>query len=874
MTDLLHPTDADVTTGWDLADTALLRLNPTPGRRLGGPTLRIALQALYLAGREQHQWREPACAELYELTAAATGARRHRLLQLKRAVHNGRDPQPEQLAALWPEAAPPPAVAAWWRATERSLLARNTLKAAYDTLLAEERRALADAIGGEPFQLSLALNSPQVLDAVQRYRRAPGEPSARDRKSERGILQHYARAVLRVSPLSRLTAVGFARWSPEGEPMDRARFDRQRTRSVLTPDRALLSSLVTGIVSAPGADGVPAVVQRNPTLRVDKHVRFHHWAAGRRRALAAALTDQVAALLRLTQLGPVPSGTLATELAARLRVPVSEAARLVAAAVEAQILVAAPVLDEQAVDPVPAALGLLLDRDPTAAEEVAALGEALKLARRGSVGERIAALSRIRAVEGRLNERSAFPARLHVNEDYLLPPGTVSPAGYESALADLRTVTGFHAMFDRHHEIRALLVRAFVDRFGAGARVNLVDHAEELVELVRRREGVLGAAGASGGDRSAAERFGPADGSLVALLDQRAAALRQVTAAIEAAGDAPEVVLAPRWLAGLADGLPERYRPAAASYSMIVQPHRGLLVVNACYTGHGQVVSRFLGLQEEMGSDATQRLRDRIRQRYARPGVAVREDRGLHRSNINHRVRVLDDTLDPAAWLGLRLAHDPATDQLSVLDPDGVTVLVMGLGMKWIELQPAPLTLAVWLHDTGRVAVDPVAVRHAEAVRGRDGDPAGQPTVAYPRLRAGDVVLQRRRWYPGADLPATADPTDPAGHLVALTAWRAAHGVPDEVVLKTPLWTGSAAVPDDADAPGGATARLSRYLTARRREKPQYVDLASALMVRVLPQSLERRLPGYLEEALPGVRSGARATEWTLELDLAHEVDR
>ncbi|MFD0574080.1 hypothetical protein ACFQ0T_38790 [Kitasatospora gansuensis] len=69
----------------------------------------------------------------------------------------------------------------------------------------------------------------------------------------------------------------------------------------------------------------------------------------------------------------------------------------------------------------------------------------------------------------------------------------------------------------------------------------------------------------------------------------------------------------------------------------------------------------------------------------------------------------------------------------------------------------------------------------------------------------------------------------------------------------------------------GAAAALTRYLRARSREKPQYLDLGSALMVRVLPKFLERRGPGFFEEALPGVRSGVTAGEWLLEYDLTHE---
>ncbi|HWB35522.1 MAG TPA: hypothetical protein VHA75_05795, partial [Rugosimonospora sp.] len=250
----------------------------------------------------------------------------------------------------------------------------------------------------------------------------------------------------------------------------------------------------------------------------------------------------------------------------------------------------------------------------------------------------------------------------------------------------------------------------------------------------------------------------------------------------------------------------------------------------------------------------------RIRRHYGSPGTRLVEDHGLHRSNINHRIPLLDDRIGGDDWIGVRLVHDPAADRLAVLDRDGAPLRVMGLGMKWIELQPAALTLAVWLHDTGRVAFDPTGRRHAERV---DWSPGQHPTVGYPRVTAGRVVLQRRRWYPGVDLPAAVEPVDEAEYLLAVTAWRAANDVDEEVVLKTPL-----GMPSSQDvAEDGVTGQLSRYLNARRREKPQYVDLTSALMVRVLPKLLERRGPGYVEEALPGVRTGAHAIEWALEFD-------
>ncbi|MFE1322077.1 lantibiotic dehydratase [Kitasatospora phosalacinea] len=842
-----------MTETWHLADTPVHRVNPTLGLRLGGDRLGTVLRALFGAHRDCRNLADAACDELYRLAGTATGRERHRLLRLKRAVFNDRTPDPADLHDSW-QTPLPPAVTAWLAAEERGRLARTALETGLPGLLTEERERLARAVGSEPLQLSLALNSPQVLDAAQRYRTSPGTPTARQRKSERGLLQHLARALLRVSPLSRLTAVGFAHWSEDGRRLDEPAFDRRRAHAVLTPDRALLSGLVNGIAAAPRPGPLPAAVQRNPMLRREgTHLRFPHVADGRRRTLAAESNEQLTALLKLLVLGPLPVDLLTAELARRFAVPAAEAARLVTAAFDAQILLAAPLLDEQAADPLPEAEKLLTEHHPEAAAAVAAVAADLDLMARDSVGGRRAALTRIRTAETELNRLSACPAKLQVNEDYLLEPAAVSPEGYRTALADLGRVTAFQGLFDRHHEIRALLSRAFTDRFGPGARVPLIDHADDLVSLVRSRELSL--------TRATAEQWGPADGSLTELRRRRATALAALADRFREAGDATEATVDPAHLAALADGLPDRFHLPAASYGLLVQPVDGRLVLNACYTGHGQLVTRFLGAQAALGSDAATRIARRIR-RQGTDGVRLVEDHGLHRANINHRMRLLDEAHTPADWLATTLAHDPATDRLHLLDRDGRPVRVMSLGMKWAELQPTPITLAVWLHDTGRVAFDPIGHLHA-----RRTDTDGS-TVRYPRLVAGDVVLQRRRWYPGDDLPAApgGEPEDEAAHLIATTRWRAAHDVPEEIVMKTPL-----GLPAGRNLSGeAAAAALTRYLRTRSREKPQYLDLGSALMVRALPKFLERRSAGYFEEALPGVRSGVPAAEWLLEYDLEH----
>jgi hypothetical protein len=833
----------DLGVGAALGDTPLLRINTLPGRRLGSDPLRAALRALVDAEQEVAVLREPACAELFALAATASGARRTAILALKRTIYNGRDPRDRLTAGDWP-----PATTRWLEAQRRHLVARLALRSGYTGFLAEERAALAEVIGYEPFQLALALGSPQVLEAVRRYRAGVTDPTARDRKSERGILQHAMRAMVRTSPLSRFTAVALGHWSAAGAELDRVGFDRRRGHPVLMVDRPLFCGLVTGLVT-PG-DPVPGWVERNRSIRVlDGQVRFMRYDGGVMRLLTVPLTRPLHTLLTLTAMGPLPVPRLAALLAERLAGSAEQGHQLVDAAYRAHLLRAAPAVDEQLDDPLPAAKALLRDPHPAAWQLIATVEEQLAELAGATLPGRRAALEQIRVAETRLNALTERPARLHVHEDLVLEPVAVTDRGYRLALDDLAAVTEYLSMFDWHHEVRALLATAVADRYGPGAELNLVDHAESLVAMVYRREATL--------DSGGADEFAPADGSLQELMVLRHRALTAVTDLLSAS-DEPEVQVDPGWLAGLAAGMPDRFRRTAASYAVLAQPVDGRLVLGECYPGRGLLGMRFLGVDQRLGGSAARRTARRIERLFGDDGVAVLEDCGLYNSNINQRIPLLANQISAEQWTGIRLVHDAATGTVRLVDPDGTEVRPLSLGMKWPELLPEPVRIAMWLADTDRIIVDPLTWLRASR-------PApGVATDRYPRLVAGRVVVQRRRWYPGTDLAdvlAGAGGTEPdraAEQLVRLTRWRATHQVPEEIVLKTPLMN----TLDHADPDGPRS-----FAAGRRREKPQYVDLASALMTRVLPRLMERRGRSYLEEALPGVRRGVRALEWVVEFD-------
>ncbi|MFG2824787.1 hypothetical protein ACGFX4_35815 [Kitasatospora sp. NPDC048365] len=141
------------------------------------------------------------------------------------------------------------------------------------------------------------------------------------------------------------------------------------------------------------------------------------------------------------------------------------------------------------------------------------------------------------------------PARRHVLD--------APPEGYAEAFADLAALLPLLGLLDRGHDIRALLTVAFTDRHGNGGTASLVDCAADLLTVVHRRSGML--------DTDGAEEFGPADGSLAALLAARATADLAARLSGAAPGPVPE--------------LPTRFREPDGGYQLLTAPQDGSLLL-------------------------------------------------------------------------------------------------------------------------------------------------------------------------------------------------------------------------------------------------------------------------------------------------------
>lgn len=824
----------------------MLRLNPLRRTRLADAGLLDALRGLDRAHTEVRELAAACSDALYELIGATEDRQaRGPLIALRRAIHNDTAPRP----ALWIDH---PLVTRWRQARERRDARAAEVVRLHPRALEAERGTLAGLLADEDLRHSMTLVAPEAAAGAERYVAAvaaPGALSARLRKSERGLVQYVTRAMVRTSPMARFTAIGLAVPAPDGPDPDAPTFRRAVPFQGL--DRVMLDYVLGGLHTADGELTPDTLLQLPPTSQLSAagdrlfFLRQDGEAGGVRR-LSAKVSGAVRLLLSATAAGPRRAADVAADFAARSGCAEDRAWQAVAHSVRTGILCTRARPEDGAAD-----FPELLTAGPPVPERARALLAEADRGLRGladnSAAERPEALRRLRGTLAALSREAGRPAQIPVEEDTVLQGVEVSTARWQRQLDDLAAAVSLLSVFDWMHDIRALLTTVFVRRHGAGADLPLTEHADALLDETYQRAMSLP-------EETLPGELGPDDGSLDRLYLLRDRILTEVSAdldrAAERGGDAGWTASE---VADLTAGLPDRFRRGTLLYGVLVQPWERQLLFNNAYAGHGMLNGRFLGPDRVLGGRALTHLRDRLLDRYADQEGRPVEDLGLHGLNVNAHPPVLPDPLRPDDWYRLRLRHDPDTDSLGIHDADGRPLHVLTLGTGHPERYPAPLRLANWLHAGGVLRESLVDRWHA----GRGWD--GAHTVATPRLRVGSTVLARRRWYGGRELDE-AVAAGPAEHdrLLALARWRNRHGVPEEIVMKPPP-DDRPRVPDDPGAGEGED----------RPRKPQYVDLASALSVRVLPRLRERGEAAYVEEALPKVTDGPHAMEWIVEIGRA-----
>jgi hypothetical protein len=500
------------------------------------------------------------------------------------------------------------------------------------------------------------------------------------------------------------------------------------------------------------------------------------------------------------------------------------------------------------------ALADLAGDDASALRELDQLGRSyasLDMNRRDAARARIAALCAELGAEG---TEGIAP----VIEDSVVR-GVTGALGHDlqqELEQQLGPLLGLYARRDTDGVHQRMLVDIFVATYGAGGHCDSPSHfAAQVLRMCERHRPDDAAAfprfqqARAGNDRfmQVLAALAPEGAAEVSLgHDELAILLRACPATVPATA-------APRRLGVL-------LQVAAASEQAMARGEFEL-VLNQTLPGWGRFHSRYAQLFTDTSwADALSAVTTGLQRAAGAEPVELQttlQHNGHVRPALTERAFAMPGEESDRPGLlpldGLCVAHDAANDTL-YFTLRGEPVLPLYLGcLHTMSLPPLQRVLA---DSVPGLAYQADSLRPLDYIE-RQRKAGGAPVRAYPRMRCGRVVIQRRAWAIDIDALPSAQ-TDDYALFCAWQQWQGQHGLPARVYVRI-------------------IARQPGQATRGDDHKPVYLDFGNHLLLRSFTAGLERdkvrtlvfeeSLPAHTLESVDLGLGGAHVAELQLELE-------
>ncbi|WP_091636923.1 lantibiotic dehydratase [Lysobacter sp. cf310] len=874
-----------VSIGGPTADAASMLVHPHYVLRVAGEPA-SKLSAIW-TGKSDEMWRR--LVELRELSSSLSTqlcdelaqrvpqvldvAGRRRLLDLRRALHNGRPAKAAELEALRTCAD---------AALTGRILELDQVHVAYAAALrefpdvfghemAEGARSIHALLDSKNLQLALSYNNHRLLAQLKSHygQAAPSSDSKTVRNLEDSLLQFFGRASTKTSPLSSFTLMRVGHWQDD----DGARVSRltNRVERRVEAKAALMRHILDGWMRNYETVSRVFPLKLNPTvLEADGKLKLQVVSAGR---------DFIG---RIWGTGVDVSSVDASPMFACVRRALEDApdASLPIESLVDRICALAPKLPQVAVEAyvkklyeigyllaqtgyveqtdtlewmadIGAELGDEIDGDFRAA--VSRMRAGLEVMRGNDVDQRIVASSNLDStifdmaaaagarIGGYLYRTPYYENCYYTGDDQDLSLGLIDAHREEFDL--IQQVNG---IIDANRLVHTSLCDYFVSRFGEdGVCTDIATLIEEFdlayAPLVSE---------------------GKADAEGVAENSPRTLALLRAKRAFEdylkqQLGQGRDIQLDPEALRGIVAMLPQGMRSRSLSYSYLVQPFKSDdaegLVLNQIYGGRSGILSRFC---EVLDQDGMAQVRAYL-QKGSEAGHNA-ELGGVFGFNANRHPSMSDvevvvppfgpsyDQTRKVSLAELSLVYVPNEHRLVFRGGDGKIVDIWYHGLLTPVMLPAVQRTIALAFSEGPCFL----VANAMA---RVADSGGSDVQYTPRLTLGNIVVSRRSWTvahstcPDASLP-------PAQFYLAIRDWQKAHGLPERFFVRAIL------------GGSGEKTRISRFSAMKglnfKDLKPFYVDLRNPRFVRLLQNMLKRHdLALQISELLPDFEDHASSVD-------------
>ena len=885
---------AVISLGASGADAASMWVHPQYVLRVAGEPA-AKLSSIW-TGQADQAWRHLAqlrerslsastevCDRLANVVPAILeAADRRRVLDLRRALHNGRPAKAQQLDAVrqYADAELYERIAELDRLNAERVQAEQAFAALFECELADGGQAIGGLLDSPNLQLALSYNNHKLLSRLKKHFRADAPPADAKtvRNLEDSLLQFYARASTKTSPMSSLTLTRVGHW----QGADGARHSRlsNRVERRVEAKAALMRHIIQSWMRDFDKASRAFPLALNPTiLEADGKLQLQVVSAGR---------DFIGRIwgtgIDIAKFDPNPM------LACVQRaLEDAEGGALHAPALIDRMCALAPKLPREAV-----------------AGYVRKLYEIGYLVAKTGYHEQVDTLEWIAGVEACLDdgvddEFRAALARLRANLEVMRGDDVdrrieasedVDPSIYYLASAAGARISGYlyrtpyyencyYAGDDQDLSVDG--IEAYRDEFELIQQVNRVADANYLVHtsLCDYFVSKFGEQGVCTDVQGFIEEFdavyaplvseGKTDAEGVAERSPRTQALMRARRAFEEhlrqqVGQERDIQLNPEALRGIIAMLPPGMRNRRASYSYLVQPvdHDGVdgVVLNQIYGGRSGILSRFCEVLDADGMDQLHAYLDKGSEagRHAELSGVFGFNANRHPAMSEHELVIPPfgpsyEHTNKIHLSDLKLSYVPSEHRLVFSDRDDRPIDIWYHGLLTPVMLPAVHRTIALAFSEGPCFL--VANALAKAM-----DASGGDVLRSPRVTLGKVVISRRSWTlaystcPDASMPA-------AQFYLAIRDWQKTHGLPERFFVRALL--------------GGSNekARISRYAAMKEINfkdlKPFYVDLRNPRFVRLLQNMLKRHtLSLMVSELLPDFDGHASSVDGETHVSELH----
>jgi hypothetical protein len=806
---------------------------------------------------------ESVCDELARIVPGVTDvADRRRVLDCRRSLHNGRPAKPSELDAVR-------------RCVDSELFVRvsrldnvhascvakmNEFKAIHDREMVEGAVSLGGLLESRNLQLALSYNNPRLLQRLKKHYRGDGKGvgSKTVRNLEDSLLQFFARASTKTSPLSSLTLMRVGQWRLAGGGSS-TRLEGRVERRIESKAALMRHVLDAWLRDYDKATRVFPLMLNPTVVRSDGRLEMQRVSAGRDfigriwgTGIDIARFDANPMLVCVgSALEDSPAGALmAVDLVNRIstlapKLPRDAIGTYVRKLYEIGYLIAKTDLLEQT-----DILEWMAQVVATAGEDEAdplvtalsRLSGNLEIMRGDDVERRIEASLDVDPSIFEL--ATATGARIggylyrtpYYENCYYSSGDHLSIDVIERQREDFELIQQINRVVDANQLVHSSLCDYFVSRFGSDG---VCADVQRFIEEFDQTYAPLVSEGKTDIDGVA-----PHSPRTLALIRARRAMEEYVERQV---GQARDMQLDPQALRGILALLPPGMRARSMSYSYLVQPVKegdfDGLVLNQVYGGRSGILSRFCEALDDAGMEQVRAYLRKSSQQGRNAELS-----GVFGFNANRHPAMSElellvppfgasyEATKKLSLADLRMKYIPEEHRLVFLDPDDVPVDVWYHGLLTPVMLPAVHRTLALAFSEGPCYLFPNALIRAME--------AGQAEVLYsPRLTLGNVVVSRRSWTIANASCPDASMSAPDFYL-AIREWQAVHGLPDRFFVRA-LLVGS-----------GDRSLLSRYSAMKEINfkdlKPFYVDLRNPRFARLLQNMLKRHsLALFVSELLP-----------------------